>query len=270
MSFFVYSFFVFSFLILFIAFLFRQDFDFVGHRKPCDLSILEEKLIDTLYSDHMSNKWLDVEVNGNIWKSHYIYSFPKTSTSKGRLLFLHGYGTTSVLAWRSVFPRLMDDYEIFAIDLPGFGRSIADDGLYNEKVQTKIIDSYCDFYLKILNSLNITEAFIVAHSFGGFVFSHCSVRLPIKISGLLLADVPGFFPNNGGSDYLWASFFVFGFPHTVVRMFGQTGHNIVRGALELLDVEIDDLLLDYWFQVRLNCNCTFALLTRTLTTFFYD
>ena len=178
--------FIFFVLFSFITILF-------AHRDSA-LDKVERKLIKSLYGEKVKSCWSNVEVRGESWEAHYIHQVDARN-NYSNIILLHGYGTSAVLSWRSILPRLATNYNVYAIDLPGFGRSIAARSLYDASSSNAVIDLYCEFYYNFLIKENITASFVVAHSFGGFVFSHCAYRWPHLVSGLLLANVPGFFPK---------------------------------------------------------------------------
>jgi pimeloyl-ACP methyl ester carboxylesterase len=64
-------------------------------------------------------------------------------------------------------------------------------------------DAYCEFYQSAISSIGIRQPLVIAHSFGGFVFTQCAAQHPEMLSKLVLVSVPGIFPSNGGWDYLW-------------------------------------------------------------------
>ena len=64
-------------------------------------------------------------------------------------------------------------------------------------------DAYCHFYRSAISTIGIRSPYVVAHSFGGFVFTQCAAQHPEILSKLLLVSVPGIFPSNGGFDFLW-------------------------------------------------------------------
>jgi pimeloyl-ACP methyl ester carboxylesterase len=64
-------------------------------------------------------------------------------------------------------------------------------------------DAYCQFYMSTMAELGIRKPFVIAHSFGGFVFTQCAAQHPDILSKLVLVSVPGIFPSNGGLDFLW-------------------------------------------------------------------
>jgi hypothetical protein len=84
------------------------------------------------------------------------------------------------------------------------------------------------------------------------MFIHCAHRDPHLASRLLIADAPGFFPSSGGFDYLWASFFVLGFPHTPLQLLGGVGKTIVETGANILGYKVDSFYVDYWHGVQSN------------------
>lgn len=58
-------------------------------------------------------------------KSHSSTTNTKSTTSKPVLLWLHGLGGTAMLSLgvTGIFDLLIDDYDVYALDLPGLGRS---------------------------------------------------------------------------------------------------------------------------------------------------
>lgn len=64
-------------------------------------------------------------------------------------------------------------------------------------------DAYCEFYKSAIAQIGIRQPLVIAHSFGGFVFTQCAAKNPEILSKLVLVSVPGLFPSNGGLDFLW-------------------------------------------------------------------
>jgi pimeloyl-ACP methyl ester carboxylesterase len=64
-------------------------------------------------------------------------------------------------------------------------------------------NAYCQFYISAMATIGIHKPFVIAHSFGGFVFTQCAAQHPGILSKLVLVSVPGIFPSNGGFDFLW-------------------------------------------------------------------
>lgn len=216
-----------------------------------EIEELEESIIVSLYGSSVKSHWIDIDVNGQVWKTHYLQSFRNsTSEQQTTVVLLHGYGATSTLAWRRVLPRIIKKYDVYAIDMPGFGRSIAPDTLLFAQNEETILRQYCAFYARFLDVNHISDPYVVAHSFGAFMITHCASRWPQRVSRLLLADVPGFFPMNGGWDFAWASLYTFGLPQTALRLVGSWAYSIAKNAAHLIGVEMSDEYVRYWLRLQ--------------------
>lgn len=66
-------------------------------------------------------------------------------------------------------------------------------------------NAYCQFYASAILDIGIRKPMVIAHSFGGFVFTQCAAQRPELVSQLVLVSVPGIFPSNGGLDFLWSA-----------------------------------------------------------------
>lgn len=112
-------------------------------RKSCDN--LEAQLVETRkFSDPNVNTrnvsivsdWMSVKVNlaNGTCKNFEIHSIVAESKSKDGslakpiLLWIHGVGGTAVMSFvlSGIIDRIADDFDVYAIDLPGMGRSTAD------------------------------------------------------------------------------------------------------------------------------------------------
>lgn len=69
-------------------------------------------------SDNFKNSWHTINFYDDISE---IRRNPIKPTTQD-IVLVHGYGATSALAWRNVLPKLCKEYNVYAIDLPAFGR----------------------------------------------------------------------------------------------------------------------------------------------------
>eukprot|EP01041_Mallomonas_annulata_P003959 gene3959-7893_t len=216
------------------------------------LDSLEDSIVADLYGSTIVSEWIDVIVGEEKWDAHIIYSAKSVNSTKDTILLVHGYGTTSALAWRGVIPRILDKYNIIGIDLPGFGRTPLPKSLSNAPSEDAILNLYCEFYHSFFEAYGLSKSkpYVVAHSFGGFIITHCASRWPHLVSRMLLSDVPGFFSMNGGWDYSWATFFMLGLPHTALRWLGSWGQSLISTAMYCLEIEIDSIYVKYWHQLQ--------------------
>lgn len=234
-----------------------------------NVDTLEDALIEHLYGDMVESDWLNVKVQHSSWKGHLVVSKALKKSKNLReggehvdtehelhaqtMVLIHGYGATSALAWRNTIPTIQgnESYNVIAIDLPGFGRTPGPLELLSAST-TESFDMYCDYFDEIWRIYDLPPSFVVAHSIGGFIFTQCASRNPSLVSRLLLSNVPGFFSANGGYDYIWATFFTLGLPHTALRLAGPSfGRSIIDFFDTLLQLYIHPVILDYWHAVQI-------------------
>lgn len=98
---------------------------------------------------------------------------------KKTLVFLHGWGVNSKI-FELLFYYIKDDFEIFTMDLPGFGQTPI------EKSMT--LKDYADFVHKFLKDNKIEQPIIIGHSFGGAITVKFSLLYPNEISKLILVS----------------------------------------------------------------------------------
>ena len=97
------------------------------------------------------------------------------------LIMLHGWGWDSSI-WQSLLPQLTDNYQLFLIDLPGFGKS----PLLTKHYQ---IDEIASALLEIAP----TNAVWLGWSLGGIIAWHIAIHFPERVSGLItVASSPKF------------------------------------------------------------------------------
>lgn len=110
-------------------------------------------------------------------------------------LILHGWGGSSD-SWVKVSELLSQDFEIYALDFPGFGKS--------EKLkEIWEVDDYVDFIEKFITSVISNSDFagrqphseknlnIIAHSFGGRVAIKLAAKNPFYLRKLYLCAAAG-------------------------------------------------------------------------------
>ena len=197
-----------------------------------------------------------LEENNN--NNNTITTDTTTTTNKElkTLILIHGYGTTSIFAWRHVFEELMTHYDqVIALDVPGFGRTKMDEVVFDPKVNFSTTnDLYCEWLSNTQALLNLTSPpYIVGHSFGGYITTQCVSRNPSLASRILIADVPGIFSANGGYTYVWFQFFRYSLPYSVVRALGKYYSNqVMDWTSYLFNSHQPPLHRDYWLHLQLS------------------
>lgn len=100
------------------------------------------------------------------------------------IIFLHGWGQSSE-SFESSIKYLASDYEVFALDLPGFGQSDEPETAYD-------IYQYQVMLQAFIKELGIVNPFIVGHSFGGRI---CLVHAAKEdVAGVIITGGAGIKP----------------------------------------------------------------------------
>ncbi len=100
----------------------------------------------------------------------------QTGKNKSAVVLLHGAGGTH-LHWPYNLRRL-NNYKIYAPDLPGHGKSA---GLGMQSV-----GKYADAVAEWITSVGIKKAVIAGHSMGGAIAQTLAIEYPKLVSGLIL------------------------------------------------------------------------------------
>jgi haloalkane dehalogenase len=119
------------------------------------------------------------------------------------VVFMHGEPTWSFL-WRHVLAPVRDaGYRCIAPDLPGFGRSDkpVDIGWYT-------YDRHTASVLALVDELDLRDATIVVHDWGGPVGLRVAVERPDRIVRLVVLDT-GLFTGNQPMNDAWMAFRAF-------------------------------------------------------------
>jgi pimeloyl-ACP methyl ester carboxylesterase len=123
---------------------------------------------------------MNVVVNG------ILASYQKTGKGKP-LVLLHGWGDSSK-TFAGLAAELKRNYEIYAVDLPGFGASQAPAEAWD-------LQKYADFLKTWIKKINIEPAAIIGHSFGGSV-AVVAVSDGLPVHNLILLASSGIRDKN--------------------------------------------------------------------------
>ena len=111
-----------------------------------------------------------------------------TATDKAPVILIHGLGASSY-SFRHLIPELARDRQVFAPDLPGFGRSDAPaDFDYSFMGFARWLES-------LLLALGHERADFVGNSMGGVTSLRMAMELPARVRRLVLLGTP-VYPNN--------------------------------------------------------------------------
>jgi pimeloyl-ACP methyl ester carboxylesterase len=155
------------------------------------------------------------------WRGQSIYYVQAGKKQSGRppLLLIHGFGA-STDHWRKNIAELQNDFEVWAIDLLGFGRSAKPDWQYGGDLWR---DQLYDFITSVIGQ----PVILAGNSLGGYSALCVAAQRPDAAAGLVLLNSAGPFTDrkiptqsNGLPKFLsdltrsillqpWASFLLF-------------------------------------------------------------
>lgn len=110
------------------------------------------------------------------------------------VVLLHGIASSSV-TYEYVMPQLTDRRRVLALDLLGFGRSVAPaDARFT-------IDEHVDAVVRTLEKHNVSQPFtLVGHSLGALISLRLAARFPKMVGHLVLVAPPVYLPSDTIAD----------------------------------------------------------------------
>jgi pimeloyl-ACP methyl ester carboxylesterase len=111
------------------------------------------------------------------------------------VILIHGLGTPAARDWEKVIPALAGSYEVYALDLPGFGASDKGNHLYSPANYVRVLDALFRERLK-------RPANIVGHSMGGVIALAYAAAFPDRVRRLVVADVAGVLHRSVYGEYM--------------------------------------------------------------------
>ncbi|MBW4688991.1 MAG: alpha/beta fold hydrolase [Komarekiella atlantica HA4396-MV6] len=124
------------------------------------------------------------------WRGHNIYYVRAGERQSQRppLLLVHGFGA-STDHWRKNITGLCQDFEVFAIDLLGFGRSAKPKLQYSGDLWR---DQLNDFISEVIGQ----KAVLAGNSLGGYACLCVAAQHPDSVTGLVLLNSAGPFSES--------------------------------------------------------------------------
>lgn len=110
------------------------------------------------------------------------------------IIVLHGWGC-NIETVRSIVNILNDRYRVYALDLPGFGKS---------DEPKEAIDSfeYTEIVREFMKKMKIEKASFIGHSFGGKLSIIMGAKYPELVDKIVLVDSSGLIPKRGPKYYI--------------------------------------------------------------------
>jgi pimeloyl-ACP methyl ester carboxylesterase len=106
----------------------------------------------------------------------YYFAHEADNTERPPLILIHGAGGFH-LSWPPLVRRLTDQ-RVYAVDLPGHGKS--------EGVGRQSIEDYTEDVIAFMKDLEIPNAFIAGHSLGSAIAITLALKYPKQVLGLIL------------------------------------------------------------------------------------
>ncbi|MHC5610093.1 MAG: alpha/beta fold hydrolase [Nostoc sp.] len=124
------------------------------------------------------------------WRGHNVYYVRAGEKQSQRppLLLVHGFGA-STDHWRKNITGLCQDFEVFAIDLLGFGRSAKPKLQYSG-------DLWCDQLHDFITEVIGQKAVLAGNSLGGYAGLCVAAQRPDSAAGLVLLNSAGPFSES--------------------------------------------------------------------------
>jgi pimeloyl-ACP methyl ester carboxylesterase len=111
------------------------------------------------------------------------------------VILIHGLSSAGARDWAKVIPELASSYDVWALDLPGFGASDKGNHLYSPSNYVRVLDAV---FAERLNR----PANIVAHSMGGVIALAYAAAYPDRVRRLVVVDVAGVLHRSVYGEYM--------------------------------------------------------------------
>jgi pimeloyl-ACP methyl ester carboxylesterase len=104
------------------------------------------------------------------------------------VMLIHGM-PVSLEVWGATLEPLAAEFQVLAMDLPGFGQS--------SKVALPRLEDFADWLARLLDQLALERVHVVGHSFGGLVALDFCMEHRARVRSLVLVDAVGLGPYTG-------------------------------------------------------------------------
>ena len=111
------------------------------------------------------------------------------------IILVHGLSRSGARDWAQVIPALAASYDVYAVDLPGFGGSDKGNHLYSPANYVRVLDALFGQRLK-------RPAILIGHSMGGVIALAYAAVYPDRVRRLIVADVAGVLHRSVYGEFL--------------------------------------------------------------------
>ena len=137
-----------------------------------------------------------------------------------------------------MFDSLLDDFDVYALDTPGFGRSTAPVSVIGRTGQ-EMVEFYADVFEELVTHLQLPPVCLIGHSFGGFLAANLAVMKPHCVQRVLLLSPAAMLPVSGSMGGLY-SFIIFRFGTThILSSYGAIGRWYINAFAYLVKCSPD-------------------------------
>lgn len=147
---------------------------------------------------------------------HSIKCTHHKNKEKPNLLMIHG-SNSCMSTYLKLVDNLIDTYNVYLINLPGFGISDIDISI-DTLTCDETIDLYSYIIKEYITTLRLDNLYVVGHSFGGYLSVNTVYRYPGLIDKLVLINPAGIFNFGSHWGFLVSLCFHIGFPHNILRL----------------------------------------------------
>lgn len=134
------------------------------------------------------------------------------------VVLLHGWGGEAN-SFKPVFDSLSKSYQVYVLDLPGFGLSEIPPNAWDA-------GDYAIFLSSFFKNHGISKAHLIGHSYGGRISIVMAAREPEKVDKLILVDSAGIIPPRSAKYYIRVGFAKIGH---LLRCLGTVGNRLADG-----------------------------------------
>jgi pimeloyl-ACP methyl ester carboxylesterase len=111
------------------------------------------------------------------------------------VVLVHGIGQDGARDWRYVIQALAENYDVWALDLPGFGASDKGNQLYSPDNYTRVLEAVV--------GRRVGRPFaLIGHSMGAAVSLDYAATYPKRVERLILVDMVGMLHRSIYADYM--------------------------------------------------------------------
>jgi pimeloyl-ACP methyl ester carboxylesterase len=143
-------------------------------------------------------------------------------SGEGRpVVLLHGWGT-SAESLGPIAKALEDRFQVYALDLPGFGWTPAAATTWGTWEYASYVEAFMD-------RVGIPVAGLVGHSFGGRIALALAARWPERVRNLVLVASAGIRPRRGLLYHVKVGVAKLAKPLFSLPLWGRLGERIVAG-----------------------------------------